>query len=330
MFEDIRSIFRRRQSQTVQGESSDPLEISGPISSAINPKTRIIAIVNQKGGCGKTTTCINLAAGLAKRGLKVLIIDLDPQSHSSLGLGLDTHNLNTSVYDALVKGTELDRVITPTYLQNLDIAPSTSLLTGAQLEIADLLGRESLLRTSLYRMLNTNVRYYDYVFLDNSPSLNLITINGLAAAQHVLIPIQAHYFSLEGMRELYSTIKIVKERINAELNVLGILPTIFDSRTKISREVLSQLRDYFGNKVLTSVIRMNITLADASAHGQSIFDHDPGSNGAKDYEALAAEIVQLTRPELVVSEPTERPAEVSVQDPSAPMAARPESAEKQP
>ncbi len=279
-------------------------------SSGTNVK--VIVVVNQKGGCGKTTTCINLSAGLAKRGLRVLLIDLDPQAHSSLGLGLDVHNLSVSIYDVLVKNRELYQAILPSYLKGLDIAPATSLLTGAQLEIADLLGRESLLRSNVWRMLNTKVRQYDYVVMDCSPSLNLITINGLVAAQWVLIPIQAHYFSLEGMRELLSTIRTVKERINEELDVLGILPTIFDSRTRMSREVLSQLKEYFKEKLFKSIIRMNITLADASAHGKSIFDHDPTSNGAKDYAFLVNEVLGLTRPELaskLSGEPGEAPEE---------------------
>lgn len=303
MFDDLRSIFKKNGTGSQDSQSryeKDMLSLN-----PTPPNTKIIAIVNQKGGCGKTTTCINLSAGLVKRGLKVLVVDLDPQAHSSLGLGIDVYTLSTSLYDVIVKSKELDQVILSTYLRGLDIAPSTSLLTGAQLEIADLLGRESLLKTNIWRMLNTNIRKYDYVIMDCSPSLNLITINGLVAAQSLLVPIQAHYFSLEGMRELLTTIRTVKERINAELDVLGILPTIFDSRTKMSRDVLSQLREYFGPKLLKSIIRMNIKLADASAHGQSIFDYDPSSNGAKDYNFLVNEVLSLTRPELASPMPEE-------------------------
>ena len=304
MFEDLGSVLRNLYSDNPQREPVRSARISGGGNSAPPAKTMIIAIVNQKGGCGKTTTCINLAAGLAKRGFKVLMIDLDPQSHASLGINVDVHNLNTSIYDVLVKSVDLSSVIVPTYLNGLDLAPATSLLTGAQLEIADLLGREGLLRTSIWRMLNTHVRHYDYILMDSSPSLNLLTINGLTAAQSVLIPIQAHYFSLEGMRELFATLKIVKERINSDLEVLGILPTIFDGRTKMSRDMLMQLKDYFKDKVLRSLIRMNITLAEASAHGKSIFDFDTACNGAKDYRLLTDEIVQITRPELAVVDET--------------------------
>ena len=299
MFEDLGSVLRNLYSDNPQKQAARAARISGAEPTAPPLKTLIIAIVNQKGGCGKTTTCINLAAGLAKRGFKVLMIDLDPQSHASLGVNVDVHNLGVSIYDVLVKSADLNSVIVPTYLNGLDLAPATSLLTGAQLEIADLLGREGLLRTSIWRMLNTHVRHYDYILMDSSPSLNLLTINGLTAAQSVLIPIQAHYFSLEGMRELFATLKIVKERINSDLEVLGILPTIFDGRTKMSRDMLAQLKDYFKEKVLQSLIRMNITLAEASAHGKSIFDFDASSNGAKDYRQLTEEIIRITRPELV-------------------------------
>ena len=228
------------------------------------------------------------------------MIDLDPQSHASLGIDVDVYSFSTSIYDVFVKSAELENVIVPTYLKNLEIAPATSLLTGAQLEIADLLGREGILKTSIWRMLNTHAKHYDYILMDCSPSLNLLTINGLVASQSILIPMQPHYFSLEGMSQLFSTLKIVKERINSDLEVLGILPTIFDSRTKMSRDMLVQLKDYFKEKLLKTVIRMNTRLVEATAHGKSIFDYDPDSNGAKDYWNLTEEIISLTKPEFSI------------------------------
>ena len=279
----------------------DSYHHNGELSvSSVKPtdKSTIIAIVNQKGGVGKTTTCINLAAGLAKKGFKVLIIDLDPQSNASLGLNVNMDQHSSTIYDVLVHNLDLENAVLPTYVKNLDIAPASSLLTGAQLEIADLLGRERLLRTSVWKMLNSHVRYYDYVLMDCSPSLNLLTINGLVAAQCILIPIQAHYFSLEGMKELFSTLKVVRDRINSELEILGILPCIVDIRKKMAREMLDQLHDYFKEKMMKTVIRMNITLAESSAHGKSIFDFNPYCNGAKDYAQLIEEVVLLTRPEL--------------------------------
>ena len=298
MLEDLRAFFRRNSLERYQ-RNGHQLSQEGTSENSAS-KTTLIAIVNQKGGVGKTTTCINLAAGLAQKNFKVLIIDLDPQSNASLGLNVNVDQYSSSIYDVLVHNMDLEQAIVPTYIKNLDIAPASSLLTGAQLEIADLLGRERLLRTSVWKMLNAHSRYYDYILLDCSPSLNLLTINGLVASQCVLIPIQAHYFSLEGMKELFSTLKVVRDRINSKLEILGILPCIVDIRKKMPRQMLEQLKDYFKEKMLHSLIRMNSALADASAHGKSIFDFNPYCNGAKDYAQLVDEVILLTRPELSV------------------------------
>lgn len=272
-------------------------------------KTSIITIANQKGGCGKTTTAINLSAALAKRDFKVLIVDLDSQSHASLGIGVDRENLDCSIYDVIVKNIDIERAITPTYLKNLDIAPATPMLSGAQLEIADLLGREGILRNVLYKMINTSKKDYDYIVIDCSPSLNLLTINGLVTATSVLIPIQTHYFALEGMGELFSTIKIVKERLNSNLQILGILPTLVDTRTRMNRNILSQIKAYFSDRVFQTIIRVNIDLAEASANKKSIFDYAPNSNGAKDYAAITEEVIALTRPERVLKKDEEKNVE---------------------
>ncbi len=296
MLDDTRSFFTRNSLERYQRNGHELT--GGGLDAFLSSKTTIISIVNQKGGVGKTTTCINLAAGLAKKNFKVLVIDLDPQSNASLGLNVNVDQYSSSIYDVMVHNMELEQCIVPTYIKNLDIAPASSLLTGAQLEIADLLGRERLLRTSVWKMLNAHVRYYDYILMDCSPSLNLLTINGLVAAQCVLIPIQAHYFSLEGMKELFSTLKVVRDRINSELEILGILPCIVDIRKKMVRQMLDQLNDYFKEKMLQSVIRMNSALAESSAHGKCIFDFNPYCNGAKDYAQLIEEVVLLTRPEL--------------------------------
>ena len=280
MFDDVKAFFNKK----------DRDEASAGIV------TSVITIANQKGGCGKTTTAINLSAGLAAKGFKVLLMDLDAQSHASLGIGVEVDKLACSIYDVLVKNLSLENAIFSTYVKNLDIVPATTMLSGAQLEIADLLGREGILRTALYKVLNTGKRRYDYVIIDCSPSLNLLTINGLVAASHVLVPIQTHYFSLEGMRELFSTISIVKERLNYQLEVLGMVPTLFDGRTRMSRDILAQIREYFKEKALQTVVRMNIKLAEASANKKSVFDHAPDSNGAKDYASLTDEVAVLTQP----------------------------------
>ncbi len=249
-------------------------------------------------------------------GLKVLIIDLDAQAQASLGVGINTDELKYSIYDVMVKNLELQSVIVPTNIQNLDIAPASSILTGAQLEMANLLGREWILRTSIYKMINTGTKNYDYIIMDCSPSLNLTTINGLASAQFILIPAQTHYFSLEGMKELLSTIKIVKERLNPQLQILGILPTLYDVRTRISREILNQMRKHFGDKVFKTTIHTNIKLVEAQVHQQSIYEFAPNSNGVRDYLALSEEVVARTSQEFsVVNEKADRIEDVT-QDPT--------------
>jgi len=291
MFEYFDSLFSRNNKGSLE---CTPAEKTGESRINGKSKTSIIVIANQKGGCGKTTTCINLSAALAKMDQKVLIIDLDAQAQTSLGVGIDTDALKYSIYDVMVKNLELESVILPTNIPNMDIAPASSMLTGAQLEIATLLGREWILRTSIYKMINTGTRNYDYIIMDCSPSLNLTTINGLASAQFLLIPAQTHYFSLEGMKELLSTIKIVKERLNPRLQMLGILPTLFDIRTRISRKILSQMRKYFGDEVFKTVIHTNIKLVEAQVQKKSIYEFAPNSNGARDYLALSQEVVSRT------------------------------------
>jgi len=310
MFEYFGTLFKKDNKER---REYSPAERTGVFpSSRINAetKTSIIVIANQKGGCGKTTTCINLSAALAKMGLKVLIIDLDAQSQASLGVGINTDELKYSVYDVMVKNLDMESVIVPTNIQNLDIAPASSMLSGAELEMATLLGREWILRTSIYKMINPGTRNYDYIIMDGSPSLNLTTINGLASAQFILIPAQTHYFSLEGMKELLSTIKIVKERLNAELQILGILPTLYDVRTRISREILGQIRKHFKDKVFKTAIHTNIKLVEAQVHQQSIYEFAPNSNGGRDYLALSEEVVARTNQEFSGVNKKEKAAKV--------------------
>ena len=315
MFNEIKSLFVHRKQEekedkdvlgvpNVPGIPSVPgvPDISLPTFEEREKKEEkevsVICVANRKGGCGKTTTAINLAAALSKSGFKVLLIDLDSQAHASLGVGINVDEVTHSIYDVLVKNVDMERAILKTSCEGLNLVPATSMLSGAQLEIADLLGREGILRNALFKMINTRRQSYDYVVIDCSPSLNLLTINGMVASSHVLIPVQTHYFALEGMRELFSTIEIIKGRLNSELQILGILPTLYNRRTRMDRGISSQLKSYFGNKVFQSTIRVNITLAEASASRQSIFDFAPNSKGAKDYASLTEEVVALTRAKL--------------------------------
>jgi len=255
-------------------------------------KNLAIAICNQKGGCAKTTTAINLSACLAQKGYKVLLVDLDPQANASLGLGVDLENLEKSIYDVLVNNLSLESIIQRTTVGELELAPAISILSGAQLELADILGRETVLKIALRKL--RLVKSYDFIFLDCPPSLNLITINALVAANSVLIPIQTHYYSLEGMKELFSTIDIVRERLNFELEILGILATLFDTRTKVSHQMLEQTRDYFKDMVFKTIIHNNVKLCEAPIYKKPIHLYDPKSQGAQDYWALTEEIIALT------------------------------------
>lgn len=278
MFEGLNGIFKRYKEKE-QGAQPE------------KPKAKIIAVCNQKGGCGKTTTAINLSACLAKNGFRVLLLDLDPQAHASLGLGIGVDNLRWTIYDVLIHNVELEKVTVPTAVNNLSIVPANHLLSGAQLELANLLGRESILRIN-FKKLFLN-QHYDYCVIDTAPTLNLVTLNGLAAASHVLIPIQTHYFSLEGMKELFSTIEIVRDRLNPDIRVLGILPTLFDGRMKINQEMLADLREYFSSLVLNTVIRNNSKVIEASRYRRPVIDYAPESKGAKDYLSLAQELGAL-------------------------------------
>jgi chromosome partitioning protein len=259
----------------------------------VNVSRQIVAVTNQKGGCAKTTTAVNLAACLAEKGYNVLIVDLDPQAHASLGLGVDKDSIDRTIYDVLINNVELSEVILRTQVERLDIAPSNSLLSGAQLELASILGRESVLRIAVRKLLLR--KSYDFIFFDCNPSLNLVTINALVAADSILVPLQTHYYSLEGMKELFSTVEVVRERLNPDLHILGIVATLYDTRTKISAKMLEQIRDYFKEKVFNTVIRNNVKLCEAPIYKKPIHVYDRNSAGAQDYFSLTEEVVMKTQ-----------------------------------
>ncbi|MFC1522385.1 ParA family protein [Elusimicrobiota bacterium] len=248
---------------------------------------RIIAVSNQKGGSGKTTTAINLCAALARIGKKVLLIDMDPQSHASVGLNINTAALAKSIYHVLVskENTGIDEVIVPV-AENFDIAPSEIELSGAELELASEIGREARLSHAISKM----TRRYDYVVIDCPPSLGLLTFNSLVACKEILVAVEMSFFALHGVGKLLQLVSIIRERLNHPIEVRA-LATIYDRRNKISQEILDNLRTNFKDKALKSVININVKLKEAASKGAHIFDYAPDSRGAQDYMELAKEII---------------------------------------
>ncbi len=247
----------------------------------------VIAVLNQKGGVGKTTTTINLAAYLAKAGHSVLIADLDPQGNSTSGLGLDKQSLSSTLYDVLFSRAEVDQT-TQKLNPKLSILPANANLAGAEVELVPLPGRELKLREVLAGL------SYDYIFIDCPPSLGLLTINALAAANSVLIPVQAEYYALEGLSQLLSVIQQVRLALNPGLDILGVLITLYDSRNSLSEQVKKELENYFGAKLFETIVPRNVRLAEAPSFGRTIIEHDKWSRGARAYKALAKEVEKRT------------------------------------
>lgn len=253
---------------------------------------RTIAIVNQKGGCGKTTTAVNLAAGFAMLGKQVLLVDIDPQAHSTLGVGHDPDALDKTIYDVFTNSQILmSRVVVSTSMKGLNLVPNNILLSGVEFELATLHGREYVLRDQLSCVNDS----YDICVIDCSPSLSLLTLNALVASTDVIIPVQTHYYALEGLRQLFETITIVKERFNGRLEILGILLTFVESRTMLSNQVQRQMREFFGELVFETVIHRTVRLAEAPSAGESVLTYAPESKGAAEYKALAEEIINDRR-----------------------------------
>lgn len=248
---------------------------------------KIIAVSNHKGGCGKTTTAVNLAAALAERGHRVLLLDMDSQGHATLGVGVNPYELQRSLYDLMVREeTAWEEVILRTRYANLDLAPSNVLLSGAEGEISRWPQRESVLRRRLERLPGG----YAYCLLDCSPSLSLMTINALAASTGLLIPIQTQYYAVEGLKQLLETVQIIRQRFNPGLQILGLLLTFVEGRTKLSHDIEQQMRNFFGELVFETVIRKTIRLAEAPSMGEPIQRYAPDCQGAEDYRQLAEEI----------------------------------------
>ena len=251
---------------------------------------KAIAIFNQKGGVGKTTTNINLAACLALRGKKVLVLDIDPQGNTTSGLGISKRDLEDTIYNIIVD-SEYDpkKAVMHTDVENLDLIPASVDLAGAEVELVQIEGREKALKTGLDRIKGE----YDYIFIDCPPSLGLLTINSLAAVDSVLIPIQCEFYALEGVSQLVSTIDLVKKSLNPALEVQGVILSMFDGRTNLSAQVVQEVKKYFGGKVYTTVILRNVRLAEAPSYGLPITEYDPKSKGAEAYMEFAEEFLEM-------------------------------------
>ena len=253
---------------------------------------KVIAIANQKGGVGKTTTSINLSACVAEKGKKVLLIDIDPQGNATSGLSINNHD-EKSVYDVLVDDIKIEDAIKPTMVKNLHICASNIDLAGAEIELVSLVSRENRLKNAIDRI-ETN---YDYVFIDCPPSLGLITLNAFTAADSVIVPIQCEYYALEGLGQLVNSIKLVKKHLNPDLEIEGVLLTMYDSRTRLSSQVAEEVSKYFGERVFDTVIPRNIRLSEAPSHGLPISMYDPLSKGARTYKKLAKELINKNKEE---------------------------------
>jgi chromosome partitioning protein len=275
-------------SRLPEGPILDPETLPGETAGAAPPLVlpRVIAIANQKGGVGKTTTAVNLGAALAEQGFRLLVVDLDPQGNATTGLGLNPRDVNRSIYDVILNDAALDDCVEPTSVKNLFVAPATIDLAGAEIELVSQMSRELRLR----RAIDSVRDHFDLVLIDCPPSLGLLTVNGLGAADDVIVPIQCEYYALEGLGQLLRNVGLVQANLNPALEVRGIVLTMYDARTKLADQVEAEVRQYFGPKVYRTVVPRTVRLSEAPSFGQPIIVFDSTSRGAKAYRDLAKEV----------------------------------------
>lgn len=250
---------------------------------------KIIAITNQKGGVGKTTTTVNLGACLATLGKKVLLVDIDPQGNTTSGIGINKADVKYCIYDVLINEIDPKEAIVETAIENLSIIPATIQLAGAEIELVPTISREIRLKKSLHQIKHL----YDYILVDCPPSLGILTVNSLTASDSVIIPIQCEYYALEGLSQLLNTVRLVQKHLNTSLQIEGVLLTMFDARTNLGIQVIEEVKKYFQQKVYRTIIPRNVRLSEAPSHGQAIITYDPKSKGAEVYLELAKEVVSV-------------------------------------
>lgn len=249
--------------------------------------SKVIAVANQKGGVGKTTTAVNLSACLARLAKEVLLLDIDPQGNATSGIGIEKSGIERCIYDAIINEVALEKIIQRSSIENLDVVPASIQLAGAEIELVSTMSRELRLKNVLKNL----KKEYDYTIIDCPPSLGLLTVNALTAADSVLVPIQCEYYALEGLGQLVKTIELVRKHLNVSLRLEGVVMTMYDSRTNLSQQVVEEVSKHFGELMFKTIIPRNVRLSEAPSHGKAIIDYEPKSRGAEVYFELAKEVI---------------------------------------